>query len=89
MELRPGSQHSACETEYFYERLFPRIERLVKAEQPVLLREDSGFDSVRLLFAKAAERDRLAVLGRSGCRCWAAHRLYESQWNSSGGIGMV
>jgi hypothetical protein len=65
LELRPGSQHSACETEYFYERLFPRIERLVKAEQPVLLREDSGFDSARLLFAKAAERDRLAVLGRS------------------------
>jgi len=65
LELRPGSQHSASETEYFYERLFPRIERLVKADQPVLLREDSGFDSARLLFAKAHERDRLARLGRS------------------------
>jgi hypothetical protein len=65
LELRPGSQHSACETEYFYERLFPRIERLAKADQPVLLREDSGFDSARLLFAKAEERDRLAALGRS------------------------
>jgi hypothetical protein len=65
LELRPGSQHSASETEYFYERLFPRIERLVKADQPVLLREDSGFDSARLLFAKALERDRLARLGRS------------------------
>jgi hypothetical protein len=31
----------------------PRIERLVKADAPVLLREDSGFDSARLLFAKA------------------------------------
>lgn len=64
LELRPGSQHSACETEYFYERLFPRIERLTQAEQPVLMREDSGFDSARLLFAKAEEKDRLAALGR-------------------------
>lgn len=65
LELRPGAQHSASETEYFYERLFARIERLLKADQPVLLREDSGFDSARLLFAKAQERDRLAALGRS------------------------
>lgn len=65
LELRPGTQHSALETEYFYERLFPRIERLVKADAPVLLREDSGFDSARLLFAKAQEKDRLAVLGRA------------------------
>jgi len=65
LELRPGAQHSALETEYFYERLFPRVERLVKADAPVLLREDSGFDSARLLFAKAQEKDRLAALGRS------------------------
>ena len=65
LELRPGSQHSARETEYVYERVFPRIERLVPADQPVLLREDSGFDSARLLWAKAAERDRLQGLGRS------------------------
>ena len=65
LELRPGAQHSALETEYFYERLFPRIERLVRADAPVLLREDSGFDSARLLFAKAQEKDRLAVLGRA------------------------
>ena len=65
LELRPGSQHSARETEYVYERVFPRIERLVPADQPVLLREDSGFDSARLLWAKAAERDRLEALGRS------------------------
>jgi hypothetical protein len=45
-------------TEYFYERL-------VQADQAVLLHEDSGFDSARLLFAKAEERDRLAALGRS------------------------
>ena len=65
LELRPGSQHSASETEYFYERLFPRIERLIKADQPVLMREDSGFDSARLLFVKAEERDRLAQQGRT------------------------
>jgi len=65
LELRPGSQHSARETEYVYERVFPRIERVVPAEQPVLLREDSGFDSARLLWAKATERDRLQALGRS------------------------
>lgn len=65
LELRPGSRHSAFETHYFYERMFPRIERLVKPEMPILLREDSGFDGVQLLFAKAKERDRLAALGRS------------------------
>ena len=48
LELRPGSQHSAREADYFYERVFPRLERLVSAQQPVLLREDSGFDSARL-----------------------------------------
>jgi hypothetical protein len=65
LELRPGSRHSACETHYFYERLFPRIERLVTSDRPVLLREDSGFDSAELLFAKAGEKDRLVALGRS------------------------
>lgn len=38
---------------------------MIKADQPVLLREDSGFDSARLLFAKATEQDRLARLGRA------------------------
>jgi hypothetical protein len=65
LELRPGTQHSACETDYFLERLFPRVERLVAPDQAVLLRDDSGFDSARLLFAKAQEKDRWAALGRS------------------------
>lgn len=65
LELRPGSKHSASETNYFYERLFPRVERLVKADQPVLLRGDSGFDSAELLFAKMQEKDRLAAKGRT------------------------
>lgn len=64
LELRAGTHHSALETEYFYERAFPRLKRLVKAEQAVLMIEDSGFDSARLLFAKAEERDAWAREGR-------------------------
>jgi hypothetical protein len=82
LELRPGSQHSASETDYFYERLFPRIERLVTADRPVLLREDSGFDSARLLFAKAEERQRLAALGRAFdfiCK-WNPRRQDQAAW---------
>jgi hypothetical protein len=58
-------QHSARETEYFLERIFPRAERLVAPDQAVLLRDDSGFDSARLLFAKVQEKDRWAAMGRS------------------------
>ena len=64
LELRAGTWHSASETEYFYERAFPRVKRLVKAAQDVLMVEDSGFDSARLLFAKATERDAWAAEGR-------------------------
>jgi hypothetical protein len=64
LELRPGRWHSSLEIDYFLERLLPRVERLVPAEQPVLLRKDSGFDSAKLLFAVAAEKDRWAALGR-------------------------
>ena len=65
LELRAGSHHSALETEYFLERAFPRLERLCAKDAKVLWRDDSGFDSTRLLFAKAAERDRLARRERS------------------------
>lgn len=65
LELRAGSHHSALETEYFLERTFPRLERLCPQDAKVLWRDDSGFDSARLLFAKATERDRWAALGRS------------------------
>jgi hypothetical protein len=65
LELRAGSWHSASETEYFYERTFPRVKRLVKPEQAVLMVEDSGFDGARLLFAKAEERDRWQAEGRN------------------------
>lgn len=65
LELRAGSHHSALETEYFLERAFPRLERLCAEDAHVLWRDDSAFDSARLLFAKAAERDRWAGFGRT------------------------
>jgi len=82
LELRPGSQHSVLETEYFLERVFPRLERLCPQDAKVLLRADSGFDSARLLFAKAAERDRWAALGRSFdfITKWNPRRQDKGQW---------
>ena len=69
LEPRPGaargSHHSALETEYFFERAFPRLRRVCAADAKLLWRADSGFDSARLLFALADERDRWAALGRS------------------------
>jgi hypothetical protein len=64
LELRPGKQHSAAETHYFYERVFPRAHRLVPSDQPVLVRDDSGFDSAKLLWAKINERERWQAQGR-------------------------
>jgi hypothetical protein len=58
LELRAGSHHSALETEYFFERV-------CAADAKVLWRADSGFDSARLLFALAAERERWAGGARS------------------------
>ena len=65
LELRAGSHHSALETEYFFERAFPRLRRVCAADAKLLWRADSGFDSARLLFALADERGRCAALGRS------------------------
>lgn len=65
LELRAGKQHSACETDYFLERVFPRIERLCPKEAKALLRKDSGFDGAHLLFMQAEEKARWAALGRS------------------------
>lgn len=65
LELRAGSQHSAFETDYFLERVFARIERLVPADSKVLLRQDSGFDGAHLLFMQAEEKDRWSAKGRS------------------------
>lgn len=69
LELRAGKQHSAFETDYFLERVFPRMDRLVSqrcpADTKVLLRMDSGFDGAHLLFMQALERDRWTAQGRS------------------------
>lgn len=64
LELRPGKQHSALETEYFLERVFPRVARWVPNDAKVLVRDDSGFDSACWLFVHAEERDRMASLER-------------------------
>jgi hypothetical protein len=64
LELRPGSQHSARETHYFLERALPRVKALVVAQQAVLSRSDSGFDSARLLFLQDDERQAWAQEGR-------------------------
>ena len=71
LELRAGSHHSALETEYFFERAFPRLRRVCAADAKLLWRADSGFDSARLLFALADERDRWSLefrrYGDSNC----------------------
>lgn len=47
LALRPGSSHSAHETEYNLERVLPMAKRLTTA--PLLVRADSGFDSLKLM----------------------------------------
>ena len=59
LALRPGTQHSACETEYNFERVLPLAARLTP--EPLLARADSGFDSAKLMCAIAAQGK---VLGR-------------------------
>ena len=62
LELRSGTHHSALETEYFMERVFPRVRRLMQGRnEPVLWRADSGFDSARLLLTLQGERERWAA----------------------------
>ena len=66
LELRPGSQHSALDTQYFLtERTFPQVERLTPAAAKILSVSDSGFDSACLLFAHDDEHRRYQALGRS------------------------
>jgi Transposase DDE domain group 1 len=49
LALRPGTQHSASESEYNFERVLPLAASLVKT--PVLVRADSGFCSLKLMQA--------------------------------------
>jgi len=50
LALRPGVQHSASETDFNLERVIPMAQRLsaAGAQAPILVRFDSGFDSVRI-----------------------------------------
>jgi Transposase DDE domain group 1 len=51
LALRPGTQHSACESEFNFERVVPMAQRLSAAgpQAPILARLDAGFDSARLM----------------------------------------
>lgn len=51
LALRPGSQHSARESDFNFERVIPMAQRLSAAgpKAPLLLRCDSGFDSAALM----------------------------------------
>jgi hypothetical protein len=57
LALRPGTQHSASETEYNIERVLPLAARLTDSRRgggaatPLLFRADSGFDSTKLMCA--------------------------------------
>lgn len=60
LELRPGSQHSASETDYTLQRVLPRA--LALTERRLLLRADSGFDSLRLFSECLPHRERLDLI---------------------------
>jgi hypothetical protein len=54
LELRPGTQHSALETPDFLRRVLPRA--LALTTLPLLVRADSGFDSLSILAVLDAVR---------------------------------
>ncbi len=55
--LRPGVQHSACESEYNFERALPMAASLVAGS--MLVRADSGFDSLKLFRQITAQANAL------------------------------
>ncbi len=74
LELRPGKQHTMKESNAFLERVLPRAQGLT--ERPILLREDSGFDSQAHLALLEQQRQAFAEEGR---------RLdYLVKWNPRG-----
>ena len=62
LELRPGKQHTMKESNAFLERVLPRAQGLT--EQPILVREDSGFDSQAHLALLERQRQAFADEGR-------------------------
>ncbi|MGO3862315.1 MAG: IS1380 family transposase, partial [Halomonas sp.] len=74
LELRPGKQHTMKGSNAFLERVLPRAQGLT--EHPILLREDSGFDSQAHLALLERQRQAFADEGR---------RLdYLVKWNPRG-----
>ncbi|TXI73266.1 MAG: IS1380 family transposase [Limnohabitans sp.] len=60
LALRPGTQHSASETEYNIERIVPLAAQVTRASLlPLLFRADAGFDSAKLLCAIAQQAQAL------------------------------
>jgi hypothetical protein len=64
LALRPGTQHSASETEYNIERVLPLAARVSAgtangAGAPLLFRADSGFDSAKLMCAIDSQAQQL------------------------------
>ena len=57
LALRPGVQHSASESEYNFERALPTAASLVAGS--MLVRADSGFDSLKLFQEITAQADAL------------------------------
>lgn len=55
LALRPGTQHSAAETDFAFEWVVPMAQRLSAQgpKAPILARLDSGFDSAKLMQALA------------------------------------
>jgi hypothetical protein len=62
LELRPGKQHTMKESNAFLERVLPRARTLTDA--PLLVREDSGFDSQAHLALLEQQRQAFADDGR-------------------------
>ncbi|NYS62624.1 IS1380 family transposase [Vreelandella salicampi] len=62
LELRPGKQHTMNESNAFLERVLPRAQKLT--EQPILVREDSGFDSKAHLALLEHHRETFAEESR-------------------------
>ena len=56
LSLRPGVQHSACDTHLDFKRIVPMAQRLSadSTRAPILVRLDSGFDSAQLMGELAA-----------------------------------
>lgn len=77
LELRPGSQHSATETDYTLQRVLPRA--LALTERRLLLRADSGFDSLRLFAECLQHREQLDLIVKWNPRGYAVEACHTAR----------